>query len=170
MIGRMKLVCAWCKREMGTTGGPDDRTSHGICESCKSHLDAATSGVPLLRFLDSLDAPVTLVDDDVRVVYANIRARLLLDKPSSDLERRLGGDVFECENSYLPGGCGKTPNCASCNLRNAVTRCYHSGQCAEGISATIRQRTAQGPVDLEMRISTKRVNDQVLLRIDEISR
>lgn len=31
----MKIICAWCKKDMGETpeGGPDTVT-HGICESC----------------------------------------------------------------------------------------------------------------------------------------
>jgi hypothetical protein len=32
----VKIICAWCKREMGEREGnyPPGTTSHGICDSC----------------------------------------------------------------------------------------------------------------------------------------
>ncbi len=30
----MKVVCAWCKRDMGEKMGPDELTTHGICKDC----------------------------------------------------------------------------------------------------------------------------------------
>jgi len=33
--GVMKIVCAWCKRNMGERAGGHDIT-HGICTSCKA--------------------------------------------------------------------------------------------------------------------------------------
>lgn len=170
MIGGMLVVCAWCKRDVGTTGDPNDaRTTHGICDVCASHLEASTSGVPLERFLDSLGVPVTLVDGAVHVVYANAAAQSLLKKPQVAADRRPVGRVFECEDSYQPGGCGRAKNCSSCVLWNAVTRCSESGQPEDGLVATLKQRTDSGSADLVMRISTRRVDSQVLLRIDEVT-
>ncbi|KKM90011.1 hypothetical protein LCGC14_1242910 [marine sediment metagenome] len=30
----MKVICAWCGRDMGETQGPSDQVSHGICSAC----------------------------------------------------------------------------------------------------------------------------------------
>ena len=169
MIEDMLVVCAWCRKHLGVTGDPDDQiTSHGMCDACASHLEASTYGIPLRQFLDSLDVPVTLVDDNVRVVYANPSTHALLKKSHAAIEHQFGGNVFECENSYQPGGCGKTASCTACTLRNAVTRCYKSGQAEDGLVATLTRRTDGGVVDFSMRISTRRINDQVLVKIDEI--
>jgi len=35
----MKIVCAWCKKELGEKEPLDDpRISHGICEECKQKM------------------------------------------------------------------------------------------------------------------------------------
>jgi PAS domain-containing protein len=165
----MRIICAWCKRDLGAGAGPGRRrTSHGICPSCHAHLLASLEGVPMQRFLDSLGVPVVLADADLRVVYGNPAARSLVDKPPAAIEGVLAGRVFECENSYLPGGCGQTTNCSACTLRNAVSRCYQSGQSEDGVLATIKRRTAEGQIEFSMRVSTRRINDQVLVRIDQI--
>jgi len=30
----MKAECAWCGKSLGVRPGPDDKTTHGICEEC----------------------------------------------------------------------------------------------------------------------------------------
>jgi hypothetical protein len=35
----MRVVCAWCKRSMGTKMGPDDLVTHGICADCAAEID-----------------------------------------------------------------------------------------------------------------------------------
>jgi hypothetical protein len=30
----LKVVCAWCKRDMGEKMGPDGMTTHVICRNC----------------------------------------------------------------------------------------------------------------------------------------
>jgi PAS domain-containing protein len=151
---------------MGVTGDPDDgRASHGLCPACHAHLEASIDGIPLHRFLDSIDIPVALVDGNVRVVYANPSAHQLLDKPLDAIEHHLGGEVFECEYSYLPGGCGRTTKCSACTFRNAVTRCYETGEAEHDIVVTLKQRTDHGPAALSLRISTRKANNRVLLSI-----
>lgn len=34
----MKKICAWCKKDMGTTLGPENMTTHGICPACANTL------------------------------------------------------------------------------------------------------------------------------------
>ncbi len=165
----MLTVCAWCKRPLKESGDASDgRMSHGICETCESHLAANVDGIPLQEFLDTISVPIALVDSDVRVVYANSSAQAIVDKPAAEIEHRLGGEVFECDNSYLPGGCGHTASCSACTFRNAVTRCYESGTGEESVLTTITRRTPDGTAELAMRISTKRINDRVLVTIDEV--
>ena len=169
MIEVMRIICAWCKKDMGLRADPDDqRTSHGICQSCRKHLEASTEGIPLREFLDSLNVPVTLVDVDHRVVYANRAAEDVLKKPLAAIERNVTGRVFECDDSYRPEGCGRAPACSACALWNAVTRCHQSGQAEEGLVATLTQRNDDGTSSVAMRISTARVDDLVVLRIDEL--
>jgi len=35
----MKVICAWCKKDLGTEEGPEDQISHGMCDECKKKWD-----------------------------------------------------------------------------------------------------------------------------------
>jgi len=35
----MKVICAWCKKDLGTEEGPEDQISHGMCDECKVQFD-----------------------------------------------------------------------------------------------------------------------------------
>ena len=72
----MKLICAWCRQDIGRVEGSklsDSEISHGICESCHDNI-MFQQGVPLQKYLDSLPLPVLVVNDDVVVQAANRKA------------------------------------------------------------------------------------------------
>ncbi len=61
----MRLICAWCRRDIGRVKGsklPDSEISHGICESCQDNI-VFQEGVPLQKYLDSIPFPVLVVND-----------------------------------------------------------------------------------------------------------
>lgn len=37
----MRVVCGWCKEELGHREGPDGETTHGICPLCKRQQEAS---------------------------------------------------------------------------------------------------------------------------------
>ena len=51
----MKVVCAWCKKELGEKEGKG--VSHGICKPCKERL------LEIRRALDSSDFRRVRVED-----------------------------------------------------------------------------------------------------------
>ena len=163
----MKKICAWCKKEL--EGGPvftesDTPISHGMCPECAFHV-RASMGMPLLEFLDGLHAPVVLVNRDGRVVTANTDAQSILGKSIDKIEGFKGGEVFECEYSYLPEGCGNTVHCVGCTIRNMVMDTINSGKGHVRESAYLNHKT-NGRI--EFLISTEKVGGYALLRIDEI--
>ncbi len=39
----MKVICAWCNKDMGEKGGNDvEEISHGVCKECLTRLLAET--------------------------------------------------------------------------------------------------------------------------------
>lgn len=101
--------------------------SHGICEQCAFHLVAQMGMLPLQEYLDGLRDPILVVNGDVDVKTANGRARELLQKELPAIEGYQGGDMFECEYSKLPEGCGKTYHCSACAIRRTVTDTFKTG-------------------------------------------
>lgn len=164
----MRYVCAWRKTELGVRAGDPGPVSHGLCEECKRHLKAEI-GVPIRHFLDELGAPVALVDSDGRVKTASAQALALLGKDRSEIEGALGGEVFECVYSREPGGCGGTVHCSGCTVRMLVTDTHRTGRSHVRQPAVLQRDTGSGSRPFDLRISTEKVGDVVLLRIEEMT-
>lgn len=167
----MQRVCAWCKKELSpetTDSATAGMISHGICDDCAMVLNSdprKTAG----QFLESLDDAIFLVGAGGRVVSANSAARSVVGKELSAIEDRLGGDVFECKNADLPGGCGKTEHCKACAIRNSVEGTLATGCGVERAPAHQDVKTHEGVQRKRLLISTERVGDFVMLRIDNVA-
>jgi hypothetical protein len=124
--------------------------------------------VSLQEYLNRLKYPVLLMNDDVGIVTANILACERLGIDPRHIEGRLAGEAIECINSRLPGGCGKTVHCKACTIRRTVTDTYLTSNCHYMVLAYTDCETPFGPRKIRFLISTEKLGDLVLLRIDDI--
>jgi PAS domain-containing protein len=106
------------------------------------------------EILEIFPAEIFIVDDDVRILYANKTAqeRLLPDK-----ERFIkvkGGDALKCINSLIqPEGCGKSEACKSCVIRNSVNLAYAGKETRR--KETVFNKGKNGDIlELELLITT----------------
>lgn len=165
----MRTVCGWCGCEMGEV--PDERpggggVSHGICESCAAFFEN-NRGVGIREFVEGLKAPVLIVDGDIRVELANGAARHWVDLKLVELEGLLVGDVLECAQARMPGGCGGAHICVlGCALRRCILETLATGRPMEGIEARQEVLTGKGLREMRLWFSTARADGRVLLRID----
>ncbi len=153
---------------MTADGVTDALITHGICDDCAQAVTRAP-GRSAGQFLESLGDPVFLVGAGSRVVSANSAARAVVGKELTAIEDQLGGDVFECANAGLPGGCGRTVHCKACTIRNTVEETLASGIGAERVTAFQSVLTPTGVQQRRYLISTERVGDSVMLRIDDVA-
>lgn len=169
----MKKICAWCKKDMVSPVDRDETLSHpithGICGDCLRRM-LSFKATSLRSFLDMFAKPVFLVEDDVRVVSGNSAALSLLNKTHEDFEGKLGGEVFDCKYADLPEGCGKTIHCKSCTIRMIVTDSLRTGKNHIEIPAYPDLHHITGEYQIRFLISTERVGDVVLLKIDEVTK
>ena len=161
----MQRVCSWCGIQLSEPSTWDTAITHGICGSCARKL-LTNINEPLPDFLDKLEAPVALVDSNGVVLTANSRAREMLGKEHSQIAGYPGGDVMECVNSYLMEGCGNTVHCNGCTIRNSVMATHLSGEPCVNVPAYLDTRTNEGTMRLWYSISTEKVADKVLLKIE----
>jgi PAS domain-containing protein len=124
--------------------------------------------MPLRAFLDGLGVPVLLVDPEGNIKTASRDARKILSKDLPEIEGYRPGEVFECANAMLPGGCGKTSHCSGCAIRRTVTDTFETGKSHEKVKAYLKQETGGARQRLSLLISTEKVGEVVLLRIDEM--
>lgn len=166
------MHCTWCGSLLPTPpkrGSPPEAPEGlGICRQCADTLRADLD-VSLDRFRSESGPAVVVVTRDVRVVDASLGAVDMLEDATADgapLVGRPGGEVFGCENAELPGGCGATPNCSDCTVRRVVTSTRESGQPQVRVPATLRVTSHSPKKRISFLITTAKVGDNVLLRID----
>ncbi|MDE2291734.1 MAG: PAS domain-containing protein [Elusimicrobia bacterium] len=160
----MRRACAWCGKNLGNADdvGP---VTHGICGPCAQKV-CAEATCPLRTFLDALEAPVLLLDSDGRVGTANAAARRSLGKAPESVDALLAGEVFECIHAFEPGGCGGTSHCNGCALRRAINDTWRTGHGHERVRAVLTRR---GDGDFQVVVTTEKVGEAVLLRIDALA-
>lgn len=166
----MKRVCSWCRKDLGPAGselGTEDAITHGICGNCAKRLCSGT-GESLQAFLDRLGVPVLLMEMEPRVRTANKDACVLLGKSLPEIQGQMGGDVIECIHAKNPGGCGQQVHCKSCTIRNCVLETFTTGKSFVRIPAYPDIQLFGETKTMRFLVSTERVGNVVLLRIDDI--
>lgn len=168
----MKTVCAWCRQVIDSddaeTLGDDMPISHGVCPECIRKFFSFL-GRPMQDFLDRFSGPVFLVDDAARVITANTAGLTLIHKRPDEIDQMLAGTVFECPHARSSDGCGNTIHCKSCTIRNAIVETLTTGKACCRLPAYADLHTFSTNRQMRFSISTEKVGDAVLLRIDELT-
>lgn len=165
----MNKACIWCKAELPTeVGDPAHIITRSFCSNCRELFSSPRYPMSLKEYLNQIGLPVLVMDDDVRVLDFNEPARALLGGRLPDCVGYYGGDVLECAYARLPGGCGNTEHCKACAIRRTVTTTYATGKSQENVPAYQDIVTPGGTREVRFLISTEKVGNFVLLRIDEV--
>jgi len=165
----MSRTCAWCKAELPTANGePGHDITRCFCPACREYFSTPQTPKSLQQYLDEIGFPVLVMDDDVRVLGFNEPARSLLGLRLEGCVGRYGGDVLECAYARLPGGCGNTEHCKACAIRRTITTTHTTGVGQVNVPAYQDIVTPGGTREVCFLISTEKVGNFVLLRIDEV--
>jgi PAS domain-containing protein len=161
----MRFVCSYCRVVMGDDPGAAVRgTSHGMCRACYDHFAKLWDGMSLSEYLDTVPAPVAVVDGRGRVLGANREHAALAGGAGAEV----GGAAsraFACAWSRRPEGCGATIHCRECTIRQAVRHVQETGEPVVGARAWLQ--TGDGLLDL--RISVSRDREVVKVVVEEAS-
>jgi hypothetical protein len=84
------------------------------------------------------------------------------------MKQARGGVVIECYYAGLPEGCGKTPQCRGCVLRQNITDTYADGQPRYGLYAQQQLMAGNAPRMVQFRFSTQKMGEMVMFAIEEI--
>ena len=167
----MKNICAWCKKELENNPLPVENSkyeiTHGICQSCKEYFFSDQSHT-LDSFLNKLQEPVLMVNEQGNVLLANNHALQLLKKNVSTVNNLKIGNVVECANARLPEGCGHTIHCVACTIRSSITNTFKTGRSLKQVPAVLNHINSYETDQVDFLISTEKVDNVVLLRIDDI--
>lgn len=165
----MRRICAWCKKELTPREnmGTESEITHGICSACSLKF---TRSIPLTmkKMLDLITEPVLIIDSLGVVQSANESGLKLLGKELGSVEDRLGGEALDCTYARLPEGCGKTEHCRTCAIRNVLMDTLVNDHCYRRVPAYQKISTPSGERIMRYYISTEKLGDHILLRIDDV--
>ena len=164
-------VCSWCKADLGTVEGDFDMkypVTHGMCANCARVVAENPDAKTFQEFLDGFGIPLMVVDGENLVLAASRQVKDLLGKESPRVVGRHFGDVIECPNARLAGGCGKTLHCQSCVIRKTVLKTHQTGEGCFLVPAYPDVQIGSKVKTLSMKITAEKVGTCVLLWIEEM--
>jgi len=89
----------------------------------------------LRAVFDALPSLVFVVDQDVRIQEYNAAASDLMMAERKTVLKRRAGEILHCiHSSEVPEGCGRSPSCKDCIIRNSVTEAFRGNR-------VVRRRT-----------------------------
>jgi len=127
------------------------------------------------QFFDAFPAPAFIVDEDVKLQFANKAARSFLGSPPDSGEFRLKrlGEIIHCVGAEGPGGCGRQERCTECVVRRSVRNALATGSVDRAKSFMIRRGEGGAVEDVLVLVSASPIDlggaRHVVLTLENVS-
>lgn len=158
--------CARCEKQIpGLSGINLKPVTTNLCPQCLQYFELREVA-DICQYIENLPAPILVIDGNNMIKGANTQACKAVSIDLPHILNLRGGDVFECAYAHLPEGCGKTVHCSGCQIRRAVLNTLATGKPSLGVSVELVQRVDGKDRKVTIEISTQRVANCVLLRVD----
>jgi hypothetical protein len=149
------------------------RSDLAVEEYCKAQAESIANPGILNSIFDDLPLIMILIDQNGKIENINRAATVALEKEKKDCVGLLGGEIFQCINSFTGEGCGKSRECLECNVRNSVMHTFETGKNIYKKESELDIVNNGLPITLNLLISTTLLqhnNEQiVLLTADDIT-
>lgn len=127
----------------------------------------------LLDLINVMPLPVMVVDEDVRIQFANSEALALIGIEPKYIYQKRGGEALQClHEKDVPEGCGKSEFCKNCIIRNSVVSSIN-GKKVHRKTAVMELVTGAGTVNINLLVTTaplpNKGNGFALLILEDIS-
>ena len=166
----MKLVCSRCRKKLGEKEPLKDASVEiTMCVECLETLDKQWRGMTVGEYLDTLDAPIMLVNEERRMISCNKKAEKALGKKREVMRGLMAGEFLECHNSVLAEGCGKSIHCSACVIRQSLELTINSGEPVKEVTAYLNTMEHGIPVVRHIKVSTEKEGQYVRLQIHGIT-
>lgn len=128
----------------------------------------------LLLISDGTPLIMILVDEEFRVIKVNQTALNISEKSEQDVLKECPGHVINCVNvNYSTNGCGSSPNCVHCPLKNTVNKTLATHEGLHKIEAKIFMGKDDNVFERNVLITTEfiQIDDKpsALIFIDDIT-
>jgi hypothetical protein len=142
--------------------------TNGICEKSFQQVPGELN---YSEWIEAIVPPILLMQGNPRqVITANKRALDLFEKELHEVEGRRGGQVFNCIHAFTEDGCGKDKNCDGCKIRDGIIDTFTTGNPHNGVSTSLQIKKANGTMTFVLQVSTEKVGDLALVRIERFDK
>lgn len=158
--------CATCgvpfnaQQKVALNGG----ISGPLCSRCLHVFEQEDPG-QVRTLIDVYENPVLVINEQRRIIAANLAAIQALDQDMDLIVGSLAGDSISCENARLPGGCGHTVNCRACVINNSVTTTLSGPVEVTGAPAHQTILREGKHKQQTFAISTQQIGERVLVQV-----
>jgi hypothetical protein len=164
----MSILCSNCQKLIGCESfHTDPDLGPTLCPECGDQYIAEYGGVSLSEHLDRFEEPIMVFNQDVRVVACNRPARRTVEMSKIRPYGLLSGEFLDCRNASLGEGCGETPYCSQCVIRNSVNQTLQTGKPVENVPGLFTGSGENGTCTYRWNISTRKVGETVHLSIHQ---
>ncbi|MDR3555363.1 MAG: PAS domain S-box protein [Syntrophobacteraceae bacterium] len=144
-----------------------------ITERERAKQEANVQRETLARVFESAPYIMMLVNKEGRVTNINRKGVSFAGKTKDELLGLLGGEVFNCLNSFEGPGCGRFAECANCPIRTRIMHTFETGRNIFDGEGRLTQRYGSTNLAFDILVSTTlvkdTVDDQVLVTIIDIT-
>ncbi|MCD4807392.1 MAG: PAS domain-containing protein [Methanococcoides sp.] len=109
-------------------GTEDIRSDLALEGYCKAQAESTVDPGILNSIFDDLPLIMVLIDEDGIIKNVNRAATVKLGKDKKDCVGLLGGEIFQCINSFSGEGCGKNIECLECVVRRSILHTFKTGE------------------------------------------
>lgn len=127
----------------------------------------------LKDMIDAIPSLMFIVDEDVRIFFANAAASAMIEAGRDSIHMKRGGEVLRCIHSIeAPEGCGYAESCKACDVRNTVNEAFRGAKISRKNTA-MELKKDDGKKEVNLSISAAPFNyggkKLVLLILEDIS-
>jgi nitrogen-specific signal transduction histidine kinase len=122
----------------------------------------------LSEFLNSIEVPVLVMDENKGIRQANRAAERMLAKGAGQMQGKRFGIVIECVHAEVMGECGLSPYCSGCDFRRNVYDTYRDGTPHHGEYSQHKVVTPNGQAARQFKYSTTKAGNSVVVAIDGV--
>ncbi len=101
---------------------------HDVTKRNFAKKEALSYAENLQTIFKNIPTILLLINEEERVEMINHKGVTFSGKERVDMLGQLGGEVFDCIHSFKDEGCGRTPECATCPIRNQVMSTFKTGK------------------------------------------
>ena len=162
----MLTKCIYCQKqyEINPNLDKDRPITQVFCNDCYKNLIEGSSKIDIINKISS---SVIIFDQTGTIKLVNEKLLEQVQKSYTEIIGSVGGEIIDCTYANQGNGCGNSPNCDQCVVKQFLTRTVETGKSFAGVKGHQISKTTKGLMQNDFMFAMEKIGNLVLLRIDK---